>query len=149
MDEQKPDPFMIKSGDGAFEFDREKSKITFPGGGAIGDTGYYSGQTDMILKAGVGGFAGLLSEESVNYARITDNDFTVGTDFPKNNFHWIFDRFGILQVPGPVSLRIYKDEESRDKLIPCPYTGMLIYVLKVGVQVYGETKWNTIFGSGD
>lgn len=149
MDEQKAEPFIIKSGDSAFEFDREKSKINFPGGSAIGDTAYYPSSTDIMLKPGPGGYAGITSEDDCNYARVSENDFTIGTDFPTNKFHWIFDRFGILQVPGPVSLKIYKDEESRDKLIPCPYTGMMIYVLRLGMQVYGETKWNTIPGSGD
>lgn len=48
---------------------------------------------------------------------------------------------------NPVQLPLYSSNSQRDTSITSPVVGMMIFVDGEGMQVRGNTSWNTIVGS--
>ena len=61
---------------------------------------------------------------------------------------WVFDGAGIFSVSGPMKLAMFADALSRDAFITSPMPGMMVYITGTGMQVRGDTSWNTVAGSG-
>lgn len=93
------------------------------------------------------GYAGFKTAENQQYVRADNTGVYVGTDYPTKNFQWHFDMYGAFNAPGPVQLKVYRDIQERDREIPVPFTGMVVYVNNLGMQVFGEKEWNTIPGT--
>jgi predicted acyltransferase (DUF342 family) len=64
------------------------------------------------------------------------------------SYSTVFDNTGTATFPGAMQLAVYANTTVRDSSITSPQPGMMIYVTGTGMQVRGETSWNTITGSG-
>lgn len=135
----------ITSGDNTWIFSTDGT-LTLPGGSKFGDI---SGEASnsISISTGFDGYSGLLGGDNKSYVRCDYNGVVIGTHCPEHNYQWGYDNQGCMMFPGPAALKVYKNTEHRDRLVLIPYMGMMIYVMGIGVQVYGLKEWNTIPGT--
>lgn len=70
--------------------------LQFPTGCFIGDT-YSDG--GLSLQATADHYVGLNSSDLKQYLEVNDSGIYIGTDYPVNDYSWVFDKSGILNLP--------------------------------------------------
>ena len=101
--------------------------------------------------------SGNISAENATVTNLIGNDISLSGNITgssanvtitANSFVTTFDTAGTATFPGAVQLAVYANTTVRDASISNPVPGMMIYVTGTGMQVRGDTQWNTISGSG-